>query len=270
MYFLTRIFVITICLTVLPFVSGQTQVNCEKSRHLLNENGDRFFGSWTGTVKGIQIAEKKFGESGKLVETWITLNIDDEGRLLESYLTNDRIPKFGRSAYTYDPNGRITKRTSYNPDGSAVFEDIYTYDSYGNVLTKHTQNVKSKIVIGTRKEFKYESPNIFSEYSDGKLVRRIEVVRDDECRVIKRTLSTEGGKLENLILLKSDIHGNVIENIAYSPSGKPAQKLKWEYEYDDRQNWMKKRSFEWHYWDPTAEYTLVSEELRTITYATPK
>lgn len=257
-------------LALVSFVNGQTAIDCQKLGNPFNENSDRFVGSWSGSVKGIQIAEKKFGDSEKPVETAVTLKIGNNGRLLEWYLSNDRIPMFGRHVYTYDELGRVTKRTSHNPDGTAVLEDIYTYNPSGNLLTEFKQNAKSKVVIGSKEEFKYESPTIYSQYSNGKFVRRITILLDEKCRVVKQILMKEKDELENVIELKYDHQDNIIENIAYSSTGRPSQKLKWEYEYDERRNWVKKRSFEWHFWDETDKYTIVSEEARTITYANPK
>ena len=200
----------------------------------------------------------------------MTLRVTNDGRLAETFLSNARIPVFGRHVYAYDTHGRLVKRTSYNPDGSAVLEDIYFYNPTGNLLKKHTQNAKSRVVIGSKQEFRYQGADIYSEYSDGKFVREVQVTRDDQCRIIKSLLLKNDGKLENTLTMKFDDHGNLVEQIVESPTGKEIEKSKYEYDYDNRLNWIKKRFFEWHYWDQTDKYMLTSEETRSITYIEPR
>ena len=62
----------------------------------------------------------------------------------------------------------------------------------------------------------------------------------------------------------------MLELIVYSPSARVIEKSKNEYEYEGHRNWVKKRYYEWHYWDATDKYTLMSEEVRTLTYADKK
>ncbi|MDQ3489632.1 MAG: hypothetical protein M3449_01000 [Acidobacteriota bacterium] len=125
--------------------------DCQKQSDFLNDDIDRFAASWVGSVKSIQIIEKKFEDTEPSIETKITLKFGDNGTLAESFLSNARIPVFGRTVYKYDSLGKIIKRTTYNPDGSAVMDDIYTYEPDGRLTSKYTQNAKSKILIGPKK-----------------------------------------------------------------------------------------------------------------------
>jgi len=264
MHFSTKTVWIVISLVFLATASlAQSKADCRKSPGV----GDRFADSWSGAVTGIEIVENKLSDARKVNETKVTLKIASDGRLAEWYLSTSKLPVFGRHVYAYDNAGRVIQRSSFNPDGSPVLDDLYVYDASGNLLSQVTQNARSKMVVGSKKEFKYDTTDSYEEFSDGQFVRRVELIRGEGCRVVESKLLKKDSKLENRVTMAYDGRNKLIEQIVYSPAGRPIQKIKYEYEYDDRQNWIKKRSYEWHYWDSTEGYTLMSEEIRTLKYA---
>ena len=242
--------------------------DCQSRMDFLNDNVDMFAFSFTGRVKEIKILEKNL-EADTPRETTTTIKFDDKGKITETFLTNARIKMFGRTVYDYDGNNRIIKKTSYNPDGSAVFEYIYGYNSNGNLESKTTQNAIKKNVI-SKTEYKYESPISYLEYDAGKFVRRVKLSKDEKCRIIESNLYKETDKFENRLTTKYDEKDTATELIVYSPSGKPIEKIKYEYEYDGNGNWIKQNVYEWRFEDGDLPYKLTKIKQRNITYQTSK
>lgn len=242
--------------------------DCQNKMDFLNDNVDLFAFSFVGKVSEIKILEK-FPTSEPPSERTTTIKFDDTGIITETFLTNDRIKVFGRTVYSYDDQNRIIKKTLYNPDGSAVSEYVFGYNSSGNLEYRATQNAVTK-KVKSKTEYKYESAKSYSQYSDGKFVRRIRLTKDKKCRIIETNMYKEEDKLENRSTTSFDDKDNITEQIVYSPSGSVIEKTKYEYEYDDKGNWIKQNIYEWTFRDGNAPYQLTITKQRTITYRNSK
>ncbi|MBA3633078.1 MAG: hypothetical protein H0W58_09770 [Acidobacteria bacterium] len=234
----------------------------------LNNDVDLFAFSFVGQVKEIKILES-YPESEPPYEITTTVEFDEKGKISETFLTNAKIKMFGRTVYSYDKDNRIVKKTTYNPDGSAVFEYVYGYNSSRNLESKTTQNAIKKNVI-SKTEYKYESPKSYLQYYDGKFARRIKLTKDERCRIVESNLYKEDDKLENRLTTSFDEKDNITEQIAYSPNGKPIEKTKYEYEYDNNGNWIKQNIYEWTFRDGESPYKLTKIKKRIITYLNSK
>jgi len=246
----------------------QNSSDCKSRLDFLNNNVDLFAFSFVGQVKEIKILES-YPESDPPYEATTTVKFDEKGKITETFLTNAKIKMFGRTVYSYDKNNRIVKKTSYNPDGSAVFEDVYGYNSNGNLEFKIKQNAVTKKVI-SKTEYKYESPESYLQYYDGKFARRTKLTRDERCRIVESNLYKEDDKLENRLTTSFDKKNNIVEQIAYSPDDRPIEKTKYEYEYDNNGNWTKQNIYEWTFRDGDSPYKLTKIKQRTITYSNSK
>lgn len=258
-------------LIILPLIFvfvGQAQQNnpaCQRMDFLNDEEVDIHATSFVGKVKEIRVFEKNLA-SETPQEITTTIKFDDKGKIIETFLTTARIKMFGRTVYFSDAQNRITKKTTYNPDGSAVLEDVFTYNSNGGLESKSTQNAITKKVI-SKTEYKYESPTVYSQYYDGKFARQIKLTKDERCRVIESNLYKVNNALENKLTMSFDDKDNLVESIVLSPNGKTIEKRKYEYEYDSNGNWIKKNVFEWTFRDGDKPYILVRTLQRTITYS---
>lgn len=122
----------------------QNSSDCQKRMDFLNKNVDLYAFSFVGQAKEIKILEK-YPESEPSYEVTTTVKFDEKGKITETFFTNATIRIFGRTIYSYDDNNRIVKKTDYNPDGSAVSEDIYIYNSNGNLESSIKQNAIKKM-----------------------------------------------------------------------------------------------------------------------------
>lgn len=246
----------------------QNSSSCEKMDFLNDEEVDLYSSSFVGQIKEIKILEKNL-ESDEPQEITTTIKFDDNGRITETYLANARIKVFGRTVYSYDAQNRIIKKTTYNPDGSAVMENVFGYNSNGGLELKAVQNATTKKVI-RKTEYKYESPEIYSQFYDGKFARRIKLTKDEKCRIVESNLYKEDKSLENKLTTNYDDKNNVVESIVFSPTGRTIEKRKYEYEYDKNGNWIKKKIYEWTFRDGDKPYTLFQTMQRTISYSNSK
>lgn len=242
----------------------QNASNCQNRMDFLNDEVDLYAFSFIGQVKEIKILEKNL-ESDSLQEVTTTIKFDKKGKITETFLTNSRIKMYGRTVYSYDDKNRIVKKTFYNPDGSAVSEDIYGYNSSGNLESQIKQNAVKKNVI-FKTEYKYESPESYLQYYAGKFARRIKLTKDKRCRIIESNLYKENNNLENKITTSYDEKDNITEQIVYSPNERPIEKTKYEYEYDNNGNWIKQNIYEWTFRDGESPYKLTRTKQRTFTY----
>lgn len=264
-----------IFLTLLPFIfvsiscAQQNVTDCSKQMDFLNnEEVDLYASSFVGQVKEIKILETNL-ESDEPQEITTTIKFDDKGKITETYLTNARIKMYGRTIYSYDAQNRIVKKTTYNPDGSAVSENVFSYNSNGGLELKAVQNAITKKVI-MKTEYKYESPESYSQYYEEKFARRIRLTKDEKCRIVESNLYKEDKSLENKLTMSYDDKNNVIESIVFSPNGKQIEKTKYEYEYDTKGNWVKQNIYEWTFRNGNSPYKLTKIKQRTITYSETK
>jgi hypothetical protein len=255
---------------VLAIVSQaqQTSLDCQKRMDFLNNEVDLYAFSYVGQVKEIKILETN-PESETPQEVTTTIKFDEKGKISETFLTSARIKMYGRTVYVYDSQNRIVKKVTFNPDGSAVSEDIFGYNSNGGLELKIKQSAATKKVF-SKTEYKYEPPESYLEYDNGKFVRRIKLTKDAKCRIIESNLYKEDKSLENRITVSLDDKNNPTELIAFSPRGRQIEKTKYEYEYDSGGNWIKQKVYEWTFRDGSAPYRLTRVRERTITYLNSK
>lgn len=247
----------------------QNASDCSKRVDFLNdEEVDLYASSFVGQVKEIKILEKNL-ESDSPQEITTTIKFDEKGKITETFLSNARIKMFGRTLYSYDNQNRIIKKTTYNPDGSAVTENVFTYNTNGGLESKATQNAITKKVI-MKTGYKYESPESYSQYYDGRFARWIKLTKDEKCRIVESNLYKEDKSLENKITISYDDKNNIVESIVFSPNGNQIEKMKYQYEYDSNGNWIKQNIYEWTFRDGNAPYKLTRTKQRTIVYSNSK
>lgn len=253
---------------VTNFQAQQNSSDCQKPTNSFDEKIDLYAFSFTGLAKEIKILEKNL-ESDLPQEITRTIKFDDKGKITETYLTNDKIKMFGKTVYFYDAKNRIIKKSTYNPNGSAVSEYILGYDPNDNLESRIIQNAITKKVI-SKTEYKYESPESYLQFYDGKFARRVKLIKDKQCRVIESSSYKKDKSLENKLTMTYDDKNNIVESIVFSPDGNQIEKTKYEYEYGDNGNWIKQSIHEWTFRDGDAPYHLSKTKQRSITYAKSK
>jgi hypothetical protein len=222
----------------------------------------------TGKIKQIETQEIDLVDhiNSDLIET---TNFDERGRVVNTFLTSSKIKVFGKEVYAYDPKSRLILVVSYNPDGSAVLEDVFTYDSIGNLKQKITRNAKTKAVIWS-KEFSYPAGSEYSEFFDKRHGFGFRYKKDNRCRLIEVTSYDLDRPFRGKVLVTYDDEKNNMDESVYSPEGNLIDKKKAEFEFDKKGNWIKKTHYDLHIVDgkPVLKPAVIIQ--RKIIYYDPK
>ncbi|MDQ3714011.1 MAG: hypothetical protein M3388_17585 [Acidobacteriota bacterium] len=269
MLHLSRSILLLICLTVLfaSFVRTQSKVDsaiCNNQLIYPNADLDNFETPIRGNVKQIleQETDLTNGVQSDLVETQ---NYNQQGSTNDSFLTNAKIKVFGKTIYTYDEKNRLVRKVTYNPDGSAVLEDVLSYDSTGNLKQVLTRNAKSKVVIW-KKDFSYDVKKIFSEFVDSLHNYGFRFVKDKRCRMTELISFKSDKTVTSKTLISYNDNQNTVEQTVYSPKGEIVGKKKSEFEFDAKGNWIKETKYELAEVDGKLVYQPVKTINRKITY----
>lgn len=85
---------------------------------------------------GRKVKQTEYDTEGEIAEYWV-FSYDDKGRITgESLYSGEGILKF-YAEYTFDETGLVCTKSNYDADGIPEnYEDIFTYDEYGNELTQ--------------------------------------------------------------------------------------------------------------------------------------
>lgn len=181
-----------------------------------------------------------------------TLSYDEKGRLntiiTEGYFNFDNRTYI----YKYDKKGRITKLTSLKPDGKMSSKQSFKYDSKSGRLVSSILNV----------DFDYSYKYEFTELPNGNLEclqyednkKHQTLVFDSNGRLLKKTKhvkryssmnnTSSGGNAE---IYTYDEHGNITSkkemSIVIKLNAKEKPKFSYEYEYDEKFNWIRQIEF---------------------------
>lgn len=192
--------ILTFLLAAVSFAQ-QSSAGCQNRLDFLNDENDSLALSFSGRAKEIKVLER-YVES-EAPEIAKTFRFDEKGKISEAFLTTAKIKIFGRTVYTYDAGNRLVKKITYNPDGSAVLEDVFGYSSNGALESKIVRNAVKKNVI-SKTEYNHESTEIYRQYYDGKFARRVKLKKDERCRIVEANSYGEDNELEDRETTKYD------------------------------------------------------------------
>ena len=197
-----------------------------------------------------------YDRSGNKTETLI---YDAEGGLMQVY------------RYLYDSRDNLIVRSSYLPNGTRIQKDTYKYDSKGNLienlrnnffLQQHTTfyvdyDKKSREQKVTRcdsdgeilavRSFSYDrqgNKNEVSEDIELETLSYYSSVYDRNGNEIESYEHDSEGNIVSRLVTEYDNNDQVIERISYRADGSTIRHKSYEYQYDQKQNWIKKTEFQ--------------------------
>jgi len=242
MFYLKRTILLAVFLTVLQTLvfSQQMDENIRCKNHLVYPNADldNYDLPHRGSIQRIETRETDL-EDNEVSDLVATANFNELGSVTDTSLTNSKIKVFGKEIYSYDQIKRLTLKVSYNPDGSAVLEDVFTYDADGNLKHVTTRNAKSKVIIWN-KQFSYHPVNGYSEFIDKGHDYGFKFKKDRRCRITELTSHKLDGTITSNVFVVYDDMNNLVEESVHTPSGNLIEKKKSEFELDKNGNWIKK------------------------------
>lgn len=238
---------LSVCLTIL-FASciyaqePKTGRFCADQLVFPNADFDNFELPLTGQIKRVETQEVDLPDHVN-ADLIATTNFDELGRVANTFLTSSKIKVFGKEIYSYDQKNRLILVVHYNPDDSAVIEDVFTYDATGNLKQKITRNAKTKVIIWN-KEFFYPIGDEYSEFFDKRHDYGFRFKKDNRCRIIEVMSYSANRTVTGKFLFSYDDVKNTMEESIYSAQRNLIDKKKAEFEFDEKGNWIKKTHYD--------------------------
>jgi YD repeat-containing protein len=194
---------------------------------------------------------------GEIVNQHI-IQYDKSGNIISENKEAPKVKGYFNTKYRYSANKRLSKK-EITSEGKLIATHIYHYDADGNVDNKEIKKIKSYDLNDEKFEYKYDDKNRLIEeiHHDGKRYARIEYKYNDKDQLIRRVEYNERGG----IVYESDYTYDELDNLSTEVSayrGNNTFNYSYLYEYDDKGNWINKRSL-----SNDKTYSL---QIRIITY----
>jgi len=253
-----------------------TLAGCRYTRAKTENNWSPEIRKLKGEVKSVKTAlYRAVGESGivrkeHLNQTLIssydrsgnkteTLIYDAEGGLMQVY------------RYSYDSRDNLIVRSSYHPNGNQIQKDTYRYDSKGNLIENARQNfsLQQHTTFYVDYDKKGREQKLTRCASDGEILsvrsfsydrqgNKNEASEDIELETLSyysSVFDTKGNEIESYehdsegnIVTRSisayDNNDQVIERVSYRADGSVIRHNSYEYQYDQKQNWIIKTEYQ--------------------------
>jgi len=186
------------------------------------------------------IMEVSFNSAGEYA--WrVILDYDDKGNLIESNVDSENIGIKGKIISQYDDNGNMIIEDMYDSEGYLKERTKRTYDENKNIISLIKGNENRVNEIHTYSYDARGNKIYWTTVQDDEVIRNNTYAYDANNNLIKWDY------LEYSISLKYiytyDSKGNMIEVNSYYADGSLKEKLTYEYEYDKKDNWTKKITY---------------------------
>lgn len=225
----------------------------------------------SGNVKSIRTtgyeAIEKFGE---ISEGDVLYDYDNNMIMFnkDGYITDISYYNHGgnlkrKSVYVYDGDNKVLKINHYNGDGDNIGRTVYTYNEDGNPIKVVEYDKSSKIINTLKSEYdgdKCIKSQFFNEYSEGdytiyeyngtSMVKSVEYDKNgkkigvyDEFENDKMTKHVTPQFTTNLTYNEKGLCSSIINGLLNKNNSYIFWKGKsyvYEYEYDDKGNWVRK------------------------------
>ena len=186
-------------------------------------------------------------ESGKITKTnekanqsFISL-FDNNGNQIElKYYSQGNL--YYEITFKYDSLSNLIEDYKYNERGELKEKNIYKNDAKGNKIEKN--NFKVKVIYNYDDMGNMIEESTYS--SSGNLRKKYIYKYDDKGNKIEGILYDSKGNLESKFTYKYDKDNNVIEGKEYDMNNniiEPIYRFKYEFENNEKGNWIKKIMF---------------------------
>jgi hypothetical protein len=171
---------------------------------------------------------------------------DNDRNLIELNIFDASNDLSGSYKYNYDVSGNKTGSKYYGTDNSFKKRESYKYDNKGNAIEQIEYNSNDRLIL--RHVYKYDGKGNqveSSTYSSlASLEERYTHKYDDKGNRIETNAYDSNGNLESKGTWTYDKYNNPIQNNWFNKKGVLSSAYRYEYEYDQQGNWIKKIEFE--------------------------
>lgn len=213
-----------------------------------NPEPDLDWNDHVGPVDSIRIEDAEMFYADKPLLRQIT-KFNRKGQKVETVLYRDDGVALPKSTYSYDAAGRLLKAHHYQVNSTIWLENTYTYNADGTLKDDIQRNLGESNKVITRKSYSHDVKRNLTEISefdwDGKLREHFGFVRDEQCRIIEAYGYNKDGSVRTKAVPVYDEKNNVIESTVYSDTGAILERQRFDYEFDQRGNWIKQATSKW-------------------------
>ncbi len=201
-----------------------------------------------------------------------------------------------RTMLEFDFSGKLSKETDFTTDGKPMSPTVYIYDENGFLVQEHQlsgidgkptlpttysynedgtnheiRQTSDKGVVYSIWTFSNDPESNYSEFvatkTDGKFEMKIGVARDERCRISALYHFPYFGLWLGKADINYDENDNPVFVKSYAPLGISREQRKYEYEFDEIGNWIKKSDYTLRKTDDgSTAWNLMNERYQTIEY----
>lgn len=231
---------------------------------------------YKGTVKSVLLSERIYEFETHFIYMHdkpipkTLFEFDPAGKLLRKtdYLVDGK--PMAPTEYIYDEKGFLIKENSISGiDGKPYLDTMYSYNEDGTNNEIRQVSLEEGTVYSIWK-FQNDPESNYSEFvetqRDGKFVMKMGIRRDDRCRIDEIYQFPYVGLALGKVKISYDDRDNVIGSKTYYPLGISAEQRKYEYEFDEIGNWIKRTDYSWKDDAGYPNWKLMNEQFRQIDY----
>ena len=172
--------------------------------------------------------------------------------------------------YSYDTYGFLISRDTFSSNSTLEYSDKFQNNSSGNILISEFLNLRETEPFSKDiRKRKYDSHNNLVEsesYDSLNLITKTLYRYDGLGRLEIQSGYRPDSTLSFLWIYSRDTYGNVIGKIEKDSKGEVQHMYKWEYLFDNRENWIQKTEYQWEKSWKTSDYKPTRVTYRNITY----
>ena len=177
-----------------------------------------------------------------------------------------------KSSFEYDKTGHLTrmmeiqiKETSLNTKDTTLNMFTHTFDKSGNVISKKNFQTTKNKSYNYSNTYKYDNKNnIIETNSDFDIFGSLKVVNIyDSKNRIEKSIEYRNKQIEKVILFDKFYDESLI---SFYRNGTLERELKYEYEFDTKGNWIKRKAYVKNSSKHGDEFKFIYVENRKILY----
>ncbi|AVM50885.1 type IV secretion protein Rhs [Capnocytophaga sp. oral taxon 878] len=186
--------------------------------------------------KTIKMSSKRQGATINFIDVY-----DEKGLIIESASRDDSNTLLSKNVYEYDERGNLTKHDLETPDGNSFMTRLNAYDSNDRLIERQ------ECVAGIcddKTTYTYGSNNKVSEetrYDKDKVTKKIVYTYDANGNVTEKSVYAGDNTLQQRVLSVFDKNNNEVKVSYLDKDGKTTKTETYEYTYDKKKNWIKKK-----------------------------
>ncbi len=186
-----------------------------------------------------------YDDSAELAVSLSIYTYNAEGKLeqIETEYYEDN--KTYETEYDYDDKGNISTIYYFNADGQIDYHTEMAYDDKGNRIVEKSYNSEGDLTHEYQNKYDENGFKVQTKFikEDGEVDMVQDYKYDSKGNLIENKTTSADVDLSGTVTHKYDNRSNQVEELNLDADGNEIDKTQYEYEFDDRGNWITKISY---------------------------